>query len=102
MAIGQISQRRRLVASDFSVPSSRCIKFLGVVISLQQILLEKTQKCFGRVKEKKPPPPQKRKCLVWRESTIKVRPAKVMFWEEPQAIKVLSIGVKVVVVAAHE
>ncbi|KAF7826620.1 uncharacterized protein G2W53_017784 [Senna tora] len=27
---------------------------------------EKTQKCFGRVKEKKPPPPRKRKCLVWR------------------------------------
>ncbi|KAF7832742.1 uncharacterized protein G2W53_015075 [Senna tora] len=23
------------------------------------------QKCFGRVKEKKPPPPRKRKCLVW-------------------------------------
>ncbi|KAF7800727.1 uncharacterized protein G2W53_044774 [Senna tora] len=41
---------------------SRCIRFLGAVVSLQQIL---PQKCFGRVKEKKPPPPRKRKCLVW-------------------------------------
>ncbi|KAF7832678.1 uncharacterized protein G2W53_015011 [Senna tora] len=39
---------------------------LSVVVSLHQILPEKTQKCFGRVMEKKPPPPRKRKCLVWR------------------------------------
>ncbi|KAF7832813.1 uncharacterized protein G2W53_015146 [Senna tora] len=31
-------------------------------------LAGKTQRCFGRVKEKKSPPPQKRKCLVWRLS----------------------------------
>ncbi|KAF7832794.1 uncharacterized protein G2W53_015127 [Senna tora] len=47
--------------------SSRCIRSLGAVVSLQQILPEKTQKCFGRVKEKKPPLPRKRKCLVWRQ-----------------------------------
>ncbi|KAF7832716.1 uncharacterized protein G2W53_015049 [Senna tora] len=31
---------------------------LDAVVSLQQILAEKTHKCFGRVKEKKPPPPR--------------------------------------------
>ncbi|KAF7826599.1 uncharacterized protein G2W53_017763 [Senna tora] len=40
---------------------------LSVVVSLQQILPEKMQKCFGRVKKKKPPPPRKRKYLVWRQ-----------------------------------
>ncbi|KAF7832607.1 uncharacterized protein G2W53_014940 [Senna tora] len=50
---------------------SRCIKSLGAVVSLQQILPEKTHKCFGRVKEKKPPPPRKRKCLVWRTLRLK-------------------------------
>ncbi|KAF7832873.1 uncharacterized protein G2W53_015206 [Senna tora] len=61
--------RRRIHGhrTDLSAPSSRCIISLGVVVSLQQILPEKTQKCFGRVKEKKPPPPRKRKCLVWRQ-----------------------------------
>ncbi|KAF7826624.1 uncharacterized protein G2W53_017788 [Senna tora] len=39
---------------------------LGTAVSLQQILPEKTHKCFGIVKQKKPPPPRKRKCLVWR------------------------------------
>ncbi|KAF7832845.1 uncharacterized protein G2W53_015178 [Senna tora] len=29
------------------------------------------QKCFGRVKEKKPPSPRKRKCLVWRTLRLK-------------------------------
>ncbi|KAF7839360.1 uncharacterized protein G2W53_007842 [Senna tora] len=48
--------------TDLSAPSSHCIRSLGGVVSLQQILPEKTQKCFGRVKEKKPPPPRKRKC----------------------------------------
>ncbi|KAF7832485.1 uncharacterized protein G2W53_014818 [Senna tora] len=51
---------------DLSASSSRSIRSLGAVVSLQQILPEKTQKCFGIVKEKKPPPPRKRKCLVWR------------------------------------
>ncbi|KAF7832616.1 uncharacterized protein G2W53_014949 [Senna tora] len=46
MAIGQISRHHRLVALDLS----------GAVVSLQQIFPEKTHKCFGRVKEKKPPP----------------------------------------------
>ncbi|KAF7832971.1 uncharacterized protein G2W53_015304 [Senna tora] len=36
---------------------------LDAVVSLQHILPEKAQRCFGRVKEKKPPPPRKRKCL---------------------------------------
>ncbi|KAF7832686.1 uncharacterized protein G2W53_015019 [Senna tora] len=52
--------------TDLSAPSSCCIRSLGAVVSLEQILSEKTQKCFGRVKEKKPSPPRKRKCLVWR------------------------------------
>ncbi|KAF7832517.1 uncharacterized protein G2W53_014850 [Senna tora] len=39
-------------------PSDRS---LGTVVSLQQILLEKMQKWFGRVKEKKPPPSRNRK-----------------------------------------
>ncbi|KAF7832509.1 uncharacterized protein G2W53_014842 [Senna tora] len=43
---------------------------IGIVVSLQKILPEKTQKCFGRVKENKPPPPRKRKCLVWSLTLI--------------------------------
>ncbi|KAF7832525.1 uncharacterized protein G2W53_014858 [Senna tora] len=66
MATGQISRHCRLIALDLSALSSHCIRSLGAVISLQQILPEKTQKCFGRVKEKKHPPPRKMKCLVWR------------------------------------
>ncbi|KAF7832886.1 uncharacterized protein G2W53_015219 [Senna tora] len=48
MATGQISRHHRLVASDLSAPSSRCIRSLGAVVSLQQILPEKTQKIFHR------------------------------------------------------
>ncbi|KAF7832591.1 uncharacterized protein G2W53_014924 [Senna tora] len=51
MATGQISRRCRLVASNLSVP-------------------EKMQKCFRRVKEKKPPPLRKRKCLVWSVDVV--------------------------------
>ncbi|KAF7832786.1 uncharacterized protein G2W53_015119 [Senna tora] len=67
---GKNSHHRRRIHGHWtylSAPSSRWIRSLDAVISLQQILPEKTQKCFGRVKEKKPPPPRKRKCLVWRQ-----------------------------------
>ncbi|KAF7832899.1 uncharacterized protein G2W53_015232 [Senna tora] len=60
MTTGQISRRRRLVASDLSAPSSRCSRSCR----------KKTQKCFGRGKEKKPPPSQKRKCLVWSVDVV--------------------------------
>ncbi|KAF7826787.1 uncharacterized protein G2W53_017951 [Senna tora] len=66
---GKNSDHRRRIhghRTNLSAPSSRFIRSLGPVVSLQQILPEKTHKCFGRVKEKKPPPPRKRKCLVWR------------------------------------
>ncbi|KAF7826617.1 uncharacterized protein G2W53_017781 [Senna tora] len=43
---------------------------LGTFVSLQQILPKKTHKCFGRVKEKKPPPPRKRKCMVWSVDVV--------------------------------
>ncbi|KAF7832947.1 uncharacterized protein G2W53_015280 [Senna tora] len=64
--------RRRIHGhrTDLSASSSRFIRSLGTVVSLQQILLEKTQKCFGRVKEKKPPLPRKRKCLGWSLTLI--------------------------------
>ncbi|KAF7826781.1 uncharacterized protein G2W53_017945 [Senna tora] len=92
MATGQISRRRHLVAADLAGEHAEVLResegeeasaaveeevfgleedpwppdrTLGAVVSLQQILPEKMHKCFRRVKEKKPPPPQKRKCLVW-------------------------------------
>ncbi|KAF7832581.1 uncharacterized protein G2W53_014914 [Senna tora] len=56
------SAAKSLTIEEGSMATDRS---LGAVVSLQQILPKKTQKCFGRVKEKKPPPPRKRKFLVW-------------------------------------
>ncbi|KAF7839333.1 uncharacterized protein G2W53_007815 [Senna tora] len=42
---------------------------------------EKTQKCFGRVKEKKPPPRRKRKCLVWSFCNDDFVKTTVVEWE---------------------
>ncbi|KAF7832516.1 uncharacterized protein G2W53_014849 [Senna tora] len=77
----QISRRRRLVAADLAGENSEVLRESEgeeasaaaeeEVFRLEQILSEKTQKCFGRVKEKKPPPPRKRKCLVWRDIELK-------------------------------
>ncbi|KAF7832782.1 uncharacterized protein G2W53_015115 [Senna tora] len=38
------------------------------------------QKCFGRVKEKNPPPPWKRKCLVWSFSNDDFVKTTVVEW----------------------
>ncbi|KAF7832836.1 uncharacterized protein G2W53_015169 [Senna tora] len=60
---------------------SRCIRSLGAVVLLQQILPAKTEMCFGRVKEKKPPPPRKMKCLVWSFSNDDFVKTTVVEWE---------------------
>ncbi|KAF7826627.1 uncharacterized protein G2W53_017791 [Senna tora] len=80
MATGQISRRRRLVAADLARENAEVLRESEVeeasaaaeeeVFGLEQILPEKMQKYFGRVKEKKRPPPRKRKCLVWSLTLI--------------------------------